>query len=576
MKTVSKILALALTLLMLITIVSACNNETEESSTQTPTPPASESAGTEGEVEQREDYIIQIFVEPEVVLKDSTESEVGKYIYEKFGIIFEYIPYAGDAPEKQSLMLAAGDYPEMMWLTLDTMVMNYISAGALVSLEPYLDKMPDFVDRFRDVIPYWRIPGDGVLYKWEEQIPIDFANVPPFDMIIRSDLLEQQGWTQPVSTSEWLEFLRQAKADNPVTPEGLPTVGATMPLAEAYGLAALPGISFSYGDTYTFNNYEVIFNIKTRQWVNILDVPEVKESFKFWNTLYKEGLFDEECFTDTGDKTAEKMSNGQALSAFYVGWYNAVANSALVDNGKEEMTYISLPMQLDSQVAAGQPRLTVANNTTAYGSRAITINARYPERLIELINWAATEEGQLLMLNGFESIHYERNSEGKRVPTQLRMDIRLDFESLLREFGSFKLLPNFPEAYASDGQCFNMLAEPEFGDEAMSPREQEVFKKLGWANSQQWFIDNGMVYRSDITTVSIDPASDLGRIQQRMADVRIKYSAGLLMAGSDDEFEDIWNQMLAEFDLLDHKAVVDEYNRIYGELADLVEMYKLK
>lgn len=58
---------------------------------------------------------------------------------------------------------------------------------------------------------------------------------------------------------------------------------------------------------------------------------------------------------------------------------------------------------------------------------------------------------------------------------------------------------------------------------------------------------------------------EAAKIQQQRVDCRVKWSAKLMMAESDEEFEVIWTEAMAEYDLFDHQSMVGEYNRLYQE-----------
>lgn len=183
--------------------------------------------------------------------------------------------------------------------------------------------LPDFYTRFADLIPYWRAASkDGGLYKWESATPrtVD-TEIPHFDIMVRSDVLEHYGWPNLVTASDWKAFLAKAVKDFPTSYDGQSTVGLTTPLAESWGMQGVAAIGYEKGDTYVAagNDYYT-YNDKTQQFEDYLLNPEAKESFQFFNDLYKEGLLDEECFTDTSDNTLAKMSDGRAIAVWYMSW----------------------------------------------------------------------------------------------------------------------------------------------------------------------------------------------------------------------------------------------------------------
>ena len=98
-------------------------------------------------------------------------------------------------------------------------------------------------------------------------------------------------------------------------------------------------------------------------------------------------------------------------------------------------------------------------------------------------------------------------------------------------------------------------------------RQREVYNKMGFDYSTQWGDEHGVfVDTGSSGSVVLDATSEFSKIQQQMVDCRVKWSAQLIMAESDEEFESVWAEAMAEYDLLDHQSVVDEYNRLYQEI----------
>lgn len=64
----------------------------------------------------------------------------------------------------------------------------------------------------------------------------------------------------------------------------------------------------------------------------------------------------------------QKMSNGQAIAAYYATWLMGTANEALTAAGHPEMQYVHLPIQADSQAAEGQGRAVSAVYSFPYDS----------------------------------------------------------------------------------------------------------------------------------------------------------------------------------------------------------------
>ena len=524
---------------------------------------------------QKELYTIQVLVGP-TKITNTANTEVGKVIKEKFNIEFELISYAGDMREKQNLMLAAKDYGEIQYMQREDIVINYIKAGALVSLDTYLEKMPNFVSRYKDMIPYWRLPGEGTLYKWETAIPRRLeSDIEVNDMLIRSDVVEKAGWKMPLSADEWVAFLKEA-VKGATDVDGNPAVGMTLPMAEPWGLAGLVPILYEKSDTYSpVSNEGYTFNLKTQQFEDYFKNPYVKESLQFFNKLYREGVLDEECFTDTLSQSQEKLNKGKALVGYYIVWAAGQANAELIKSGFPDMQYINLPIQSNVSVANGEKRQIRTETTRPFDSWGITSNCKDPERLLELIDWATTDEGQILLRSGVEGVHWV-NDGGKRVATDELLKAVQDPEyNITQGLGMSFGLPSF-NLLAADGQPHALAADQEYIDkQVLTERQQQAYASLGWTSSKSWYLDNGYFAETGLaSSVYIDPASEFGRTHQRMTELRTRYTAPLIMAADDAEFESVYAEAMAEYERLDPDAVIAEFNRLFQEQALKLEEYK--
>ena len=571
MKNSKKILALLLAVIMLVTCFAGCG-KTEADPVEGEPVAGENNEATDPKKEEVADddlYVIDILVTG-TSIDSSLDTVIGQYIAEEFGIAFNYIGYSGDIQEKQALMLAGGDYNEIQYMQYQTIVQQYMDAGVLINLDDYKDILPDFYKRFENEIPYWRIGSpDGGLYKWEGNAPRTYSTKSDhLDMVVRSDVLEYYGYPELVSASDWIAFLEQAVKDFPTTPDGQPTVGITAPLSESWGMQGIVPIGYEKGETYVAcgNDYYT-YNVKTEQFEDYLLNPEAKESFQFFNELYNKGILDEECFTDTSDVTQQKMDSGRAIAVWYVDWGMNAANKALTEAGHPEMSYVEMPFQLDSQI--GQKYSLPATYVYPFMSYGLTDKCTEPEKVLKFINWCCTEEGQLILQSGFEGVHYTVE-DGVRVPTDLRMECSLNSEVALREGISdgtasthYKGLPVVFTA-APDGQPYNLSLESAYKDEFnLNDRQKEVFAAMGWENSNAWWDENVSVANAGFSQAcALDTTSDLGKIGAKMVELRVKYSANLLMA---DDFEAVWEELMTEYDKLDHEAVIDAMNATLEE-----------
>lgn len=568
----NKALIVSLCLIVLLGMLAACSKATDQSpstnkSAETGKSAETNQSGAAAAPQDRPFYSIKVMVRvlPEVKFE---ETGFGKIIKDKFNMTFDFIPYTGDYVEKLNLMLAAGDYPELLNIRNNDMVQKYIDANVLVPLDDYLEDAPNFAKMFEKYIPNWRISPDNKLYKWEANVPTDAVYYAKgLDIAVRMDALEQQGWPNLLSTDSYITFLKKALEQNPET-NGQKTIGMTVAFAGNL-MAWLPQVMFEKGGRYLASILNgVIFNDVTKEFEDLSTNEYVLESYQFFNKLYREGILDKESFTDTEDQVQEKLNSGRALSVWYSVYKTRTANPLLSKAGKPNMQYIRLPVRSDKQIERNEKRELFETDANAQGSVAITKEAKYPERIIELLNWISTDEAQTLMQNGEEGVYYTI-VDGKKQPTDQYKAVLAKTEK--DTFGLNGLSQVFPTYKTKDanGNYIDMLADPDVNDQLMlSAEERNAYKQLGWKNSYQYWLDTGVPQSVGLVyQVVIDPASELGAAEANIVQLRSKWTPRLIQAKNDEEFQSIWEQYLVEHEKLNPQKLVDEYNRLYAEKA---------
>jgi putative aldouronate transport system substrate-binding protein len=570
---------LSVMLLLVMIFTTACSGTTGKDDPKTsPTDPTETPSDLPGDTE-RELYTIQYFHSAATVLSKWSDTPVGKEFLEKFNIDIEFLPPpSGDTKEQLGLMLTAGNYPEIVYLQDQDITNKYIEAGALIALDPYLDKMPNFIKWFEKSIPYWRqAAGDGNLYNWNALLPQDQATFPENnDMLVRVDLLEQQGWKMPVSADEWVEFLIKAKELNPTNPDGEESIGIIAPFGESWGMAGIAPIMYEKGVGIQIANGSIFWDAEKEEYVDMFTHPDTKESFQFFNKLYLAGLLDEETFTDKNDQFLDKLRSGRAFTAWYAIWNADEANNAFKEKGWDNMAYITAPVQSNGQVARGEKNLIMTQLTRPFDTIAITTNAKYPERILEVVDFAATDEGQVLLQSGIEGIHYTR-VDGKRVATDEYIDgILNDPDYGIKEgIGLISIFGLAANTSPVDNQPYALYRTEYVLAKSRLPRVNEAYAKLGWDSPLSWWEENAEWITIGLASgVGLEQASDEGTLEARLADFRVRNSAALIMAESEEAFESLYESLVEEYKKLNPQIVVDKYNEIYQTAKDELAQYE--
>ncbi|WP_214628059.1 extracellular solute-binding protein [Paenibacillus agaridevorans] len=559
---------MGMTSLLLLAMVwlAACMNNPAPSSSQ----PSSATSGS------KDPYVIQVLHSTATNIKKSDETEIGKVIKEKFNIVFEYVSFTGNELDQMNLMLSAGNYPEIVRLSDNSVLDKYIRAGALLPLDDFLTNAPEFKKRYDAQIPLWRLPAhDSKLYKWENNVPTDFKNnLEALDVAVRIDVLEKAGWPELLSTDDYIQFLKQAMKDHPST-NGQKSIGMTVPFAEPWGVQGIAPIMYEKGGRYSTaaGNLSVIWNQVDQQYVDMMENEYVKEGFFFFNQLYREGILDKDSFTDLLPQATEKLVSGRALST----WYPvSVDNASAIKSGHPEWQMINLPIRSKTQIERNEKRQIRVEDTRSYEMYSITKNAKDSKRIFELLEWAASDEGKILLQSGIEGKHYTIEN-GKRVATEDYKNIINDpMQSSQVGFRMFPFL-GYVGTNAPDGVPYDMKMDPVLTDEmTLSPELKNAYTQLGWTDSKQYWRETGKAAPTGIAAaIAIDSTSELGALQQKLIEFRVKNTTKLIIEPkSDEDFEKLYSQIINDYRKLEPEKVVNMYNQLYQEKLAQLESLK--
>jgi putative aldouronate transport system substrate-binding protein len=157
--------------------------------------------------------------------------------------------------------------------------------------------------------------------------------------------------------------------------------------------------------------------------------PEFKEYLTYMNKLYKEGLLDNESFTQTNEQLKAKgKETPMKLGAFV----NAGAFLVVPNENNED--YIALP---PLKTKDGKQEWLKYDPVFA-GAFAVTKNCALPEAAIRMVDWMYSSEGALVQMRGVENEDYVYTNAEK---TQCKLNIPEGFANF-EEYRAKKLTPN--------------------------------------------------------------------------------------------------------------------------------------
>jgi putative aldouronate transport system substrate-binding protein len=219
-----------------------------------------------------------------------------------------------DWDAKKSLIISAGDAPDLIPVTYPGQETQFVSGGALLPISDYVQYMPNFQQRIEewDLQPsienlkqadgkYYMLPG---LYESPQ---------PQYSLAIRQDVWEKSGITDdPETWDDLRDDLEKLKAANPgVWPmsdrwstNNKNPLGATLNIA-APNFGTIAGWGFGNGLVHDPDSDTFSYAAST---------DEYKELVAYFASLVADGLLDPESLTQDDDTAKQKFGSGQSLT----------------------------------------------------------------------------------------------------------------------------------------------------------------------------------------------------------------------------------------------------------------------
>ena len=490
---------------------------------------------------------------------DWEQNRFVKEIEEKSNIKLEVISTPlSDALQKRNLMLASGDYPDLIltdWPTVFTKsdVMQYgVKEGVLLPITDYIDKYGNNMKRIFEYNPSYRdrcVAPDGEIYGFARFSECYHCSAYP-KIYLRQDWMDKLGLKMPETTEELREVLRAFVNDDPNgngKKDEIGMLGATTwnTMVEY----ALMGMSFQ--------------TVKPDFWLSLgADGKSVefspstdayREGLRYIKSLYDEGLIDGASFTQKEDQLAQTVRTEPHVVGMYVCDHAGMG----YDNNdpvEAENYQILIPVAgPDGFRRQGQN----ANEGEVQGFHAVITDAcKYPEAAFRLIDeFFYDDDYNMERKYGERGLGWDYCPEGTK--NVFGGDARYIVNSLTEdqnaEIGKGTMMVG-PQA---DLAPFRLSMLPEV-DDIYQPGNYEQRITLDTQKVEQYIPKERLDYT---VFIPLDMADDYAEIQTNLNSF-VRMATVQFITGERD-IETGWDQYLSELD----SYRVDRYIEIYKTAA---------
>jgi multiple sugar transport system substrate-binding protein/putative aldouronate transport system substrate-binding protein len=288
------------------------------------------------------------------------------------------------------------------------------------------------------------------------------------------------------------------------------------------------------------------------------DNGEYKKILKFMNQAYRRGLLDPDSSTQDWSRHVAKFENGRIAMGIWP--FQASSIFAQIDLTRRS-PYAVVPVNGMVVNMNGYNPYGFEGNAYAVGSKA-----RYPDRIMELINWMCTPKGILNFHGHVEGVTYEMRN-GQPFLTDFGLDTNPDkFAPASLGGGSWREGAqdfNYPLTHQDDpnellnGYSVNHNLWPsvaELNRNEWNTKWRELYKADNplelLKNRNLLAVTPGTDYTAPSTPSDIQTAGNQLRSITQPATWQMIYAA------NDGEFERIWREMKAQLDDFGYQEVI--------------------
>lgn len=529
------------------------------------------SSGNGGDEKADKDEVTTLtFFNADLAEDDKFENPVAKEITKQTGVKLEISHPVGGDTQAVPLMIASGDYPDIIFGKGD--LGKLIDAGAVVALDDMIEEKGDNLKKMygENLSRLKNSLSDPQIYHVGTAGVENVTNVTSGTFQIQLDVLKELGYPEINTLEEFEQALKDYKEKYPEI-DGQETLGLSLLGSDWRWLITVgnpSGFAAGYQD-----DGQWIVDDKTGETIYKFQDEKVKEYFKWLNKINDEGLIDPESFTQKYDTYIAKLSSGRVLSVADQDWDISDAVASLKGEGKDWRTYAPLPVTLNSDILSPSTRNYGFTGTTGV---SISSTTKHQDKAFEFLDWMASEEAQILLNWGLEGINYEIK-DGKRVATDLDQ-AQTDPQYTLKT-GVGQYVWPFPQlgngAVDSTGNPISRSASRELIVDSYTDAEKEVlsnYDKELWVDFFPNPEDSEIPSHGRAYEIAIPSSSDLSVLQQRADDYVTQAITDIILA-KPSEFDTKWKAMQTKLEEMDIEKANKEMT---GLVQDRIELWSNK
>ncbi len=344
----------------------------------------------------------------------NNKNDIADIIAEKTGVRVKETWLTGQtSAEATGTIVASGEYPD--FINSNDMP-TLIDAGALIPLDPYLEKYPEFRDTYytKEEWEKFRQP-DGHIY-WINQFQNTYGKSKTTThndeaFWIQNRVLAWAGYPKIETMDEYFDVIERYIEANPTMEDGTPHIGYTI-LCEDWRYFCIENAGqFLAGYP---NDGSVIVDTETLTVGDYNTSYDTQKYLRKLNEEFNKGIVDIEFATQTYDEYIAKLSTGRVLGMVDQWWdFFANVNDAFKQQGLDLKGCNYVPLGLTTEKGMPNRWHTYADTVNQASGWAITKDCKDPDLAFKfMVDLCMNQELHDLRFWGVKDVDYHVDENG--------------------------------------------------------------------------------------------------------------------------------------------------------------------
>lgn len=528
---------LAATTLLVTMVLGACSsNESQPSSSPEATPNSVKTASFSYFIMTPGDNV------PE-------HTKLGDIIEQKTGVTIKYERLVGEKDQKIGVMVAGGDYPDMIFTDATT---KFVDAKALIPLEDLIEEHAPNIKKLYG--PYWNRlkSSDGHIYSLPMGAPVTNATKGISAAFwIQKEVLKEAGYPKITTFDQYADVLRDYWKKHPQI-DGADTIPFEILTYDTRNFTLTTAMQFLAGGP---NDSRAMVDPENNGLTFYqTDENITKRYYSKLNDMYNEGMIDKEAFVMNYEQYLAKLSSGRVLGMFDQKWQFQTALASLKQQGKNSRMFVPLQLTFDDSIKGDYLDLPGMNYNTGW---SISVNCKDPVGAIEYADYLASDEGQILRNWGVKGEDFMVSDNGRFYRTEEQRKYLSDAKNALNWSGNVVWFWPSASGTMPDGNHYESYRQPEIIAADYDEMDKEILKGYGVQTYEDMF-NPPNTKRKYFPLWSIE-LSDKGKIfNQKLDDLNKKYPPQMVLSKTKADFEKSWKDYVADVNKLDVNSWMEE------------------